>query len=215
MRPCHITKKPVFLVALAGIVFGGGIYGFRNLGAWLVVSDPLPSSLDVLFTLGGEDSRFVYSKELYARYPRAIWLISYPSATIVRALKTEGFDTSRIAVVDTCQNTRSEIAFLKKWLSLSFSSMRRPGALGAATARTTSGDSLTIGIISNWYHMRRIKVIVDRQLPKGAYSLYYLPASITTDPYRYSYKKWWQQKAVRSIVCLEWEKILLYWVKHV
>jgi uncharacterized SAM-binding protein YcdF (DUF218 family) len=213
MRPCA-TKKTVFLIAFAGIIIGGGIYGFRNLGAWLVVSDPLPSSLDVFFTLGGEDSRLVYSQELYARYPRAIWLISYPSAAISRALKKEGFDTSRIAVVDTCQNTRSEIAFLSQRLSLAFPHLFRPAALKAATTGD-SDDSLKIGIISNWYHMRRIKVIVDRQLPKGAYSLYYLPASIATDPYRYSYKKWWRKKVVRSIVFLEWEKILLYLVRHV
>ena len=83
------------------------IFAYRNLGLWLVVSDPLPQSLDAIFTFAGDNDRIPYSKQLCKRYPKALWIVSYPSKNLRDSLSAQGFDTSRIVMVDT-GNTFSE-----------------------------------------------------------------------------------------------------------
>jgi hypothetical protein len=191
-------NKLLVLVACVVVIILLGIFVFRNLGAWLVVSEPLPQSLDVVFTFGGEDSRVVYTKGILPKYPKALWLLSYPTKTIRDSLVNIGLDPSRIEVVDTCANTRSEVGYLKNRLAF----------LTSSKYRTLSPKRrLDIGIVSNWYQMRRILVIINRKFPHRVYAFHYLTAQ-TEDPV--VYRQWWKQKNIRGVVFSEWGKILLY-----
>jgi hypothetical protein len=101
-------------------------------------------------------------------------------------------------VVDTCANTRSEVGYLKNRLAF----------LTSSKYRTLSPKRrLDIGIVSNWYQMRRILVIINRKFPHRVYAFHYLTAQ-TEDPV--VYRQWWKQKNIRGVVFSEWGKILLY-----
>jgi uncharacterized SAM-binding protein YcdF (DUF218 family) len=184
-----------------------GVFLFVHLDRFLVVSDPLPSSLDALFTLGGEDTRLAYSKQLYVKYSPVLWLISYADKNLIRSLEKEKIDTSRITLVDTCKNTRSEIRYMEKWV-------RDRALSGRLDTGTAAVGPPRIGIVSNWYHMRRINMIIRAQAPKNRLRYYYLAVPGSYESYRNTGKRWWRQKNMRDVVFLEWEKIIYYFVMH-
>ena len=197
-------KKTLALIVSLLIVFAViGLFVFKNLASWLIVSDPVPKSLDVIFTFGGEDSRIAYSKSLFSKNPRALWIISYENRKLVQTLWKEGFDTSRIRIVDTCTSTFSEISFLKNQIA------------DFVKPRGNSGNagSPTIGLVSNWYHMRRIKLTASRVIPKDLCKLKYFSVPLTKNESSRFLGAWWKDDNVRSIVCSEWWKILYYQVR--
>jgi hypothetical protein len=202
-------KKRIFLAGVV-IVIGLGYYVFLNMDVGLEVVDPLPKSLDVLFTLSGEMTRLQYSKELFAKGRVSFWLLSFPNKKIMDTFQKDGLDTARIGIVDSCANTRSEIAFLKQWLMT--------GPRSRRFLRQENGQDSTkkvnVGIVSNWYHMRRIQLIVETQIRKGLFTSFYLPVPNTYDTYRDRHKSWWRQKTVREIVYSEWKKNIYYLFSH-
>jgi hypothetical protein len=202
-------KKPVVVVGAAFVV-GFCCFIFRNLDAWLEVSDPLPNSLDLLFTTSGEETRFRYSKKLFSQGRVSFWLLSYPTSAIADSLRKENFNIKRIGVVDSCANTQSEIACLEHWME---SDCRWRQFIGKE-ARKDAQEVAKVGIVSNWYHMLRIKLIVTAQTRNRSVSYYYLPVPSEYDQYRNRYKSWWRQSAVRYVVFLEWKKIVYYFLKN-
>jgi uncharacterized SAM-binding protein YcdF (DUF218 family) len=161
-------KLAIVLLSLFVALVLSGWLAFRNLAVWLVVSDPLPQSIDAVFTFAGDLHRITYSKELFNRYPQARWLISYPSKKIAIPLKRDGFDTSRIAIVDTCKNTSSEVLFITDWA-------RR---LSESDSRFSKARPLTVGCVSVPFHMRRIRMEVTRRRTGDACVFYYLPVPV-------------------------------------
>jgi uncharacterized SAM-binding protein YcdF (DUF218 family) len=176
-------------------------YAFRNLALFLVVSEPLPPSLDAVFTFAGETQRIIYSKELFKQYTRSEWLISYPTKRISIPLGKKGLDTSRIFVVDTCRNTNSEAWYIADW--------------ALRTVNSNSGYSaarpLAIGLVSTPFHMRRIRLEVQRKYKGTACRFFYLPV-----PYerygvtKHTYETWWMNKQLRPAVILEFNKFIYY-----
>jgi uncharacterized SAM-binding protein YcdF (DUF218 family) len=198
------NKKALLFLACFLIVFAGtGWVVFKNLASWLIVSDPLPQSLDVIFTFGGEDSRIAYSKSLFSKNPRALWIISYENRKLLQTLGKEGFDTSRIRIVDTCTSTFAEISFLKNQMADFVKTRGNSGKVGLPT----------IGLVSNWYHMRRIKLTASRAIPKDLCKLKYFSVPLTKNESSRFLGAWWKDNNVRSIVCSEWWKILYYQVR--
>ena len=192
------------------LIVGVLLYVFRHLDTWLEVSDPLPESLDVIFTLAGEGSRIRYSKELFSQRGNLFWLISYTNKKIITIFQKDGLDTSRIYIIDTCANTLSEIDFLAHWLRRASQSAKSSEITGKQNGR---GEP-KIGIISNWYHMRRIKWMIATQMPRKHFHFYYLPVPPIYDIYRDNSKAWWRQQIVREMVLLEWQKIIYYWIRR-
>jgi uncharacterized SAM-binding protein YcdF (DUF218 family) len=194
-------KKTLVLLFSLLIVFTAiGLFVFKNLASWLIVSDPVPKSLDVIFTFGGEDSRITYSKSLFSKNPRALWIISYENRKLVQTLGKEGFDTSRIRIVDTCTSTFAEISFLKNQMA------------DFVKPRGNSGNAglPTIGLVSNWYHMRRIKLTASHKIPKELCRLVYISVPLSQNDSAKIKGAWWKDKVVSSIVRFEWWKILYY-----
>lgn len=190
----------VLSVAFVAVVLSGW-FAFRNLATWLVVSDPLPPSLDVIFTFAGDNQRLIYSKELYAKYPQARWVISYPTKKIAVPLKREGFDTSRIQIVDTCKNTNTEAWFITGWV-------RHAAETGAGISRA---NPLKVGLVSMPYHMRRIHLDVSRKPKDESCVYYYLP--VPFEQYgltKADFKTWWMIAPLRASILLEFKKYLYY-----
>ena len=193
--------KTIGLICLCVIFTGSGALLFFNLGSLLIVSNQPPDTLDVLYTLSGEDTRIVYAKALYDHYPNALRLISCPPEMKSDSAFQQWAHRNKIETVDTCGNTRSEISFLINSLS--------------RIQNANSKRNISVGIISNWYHMRRVQCIITAQLSHVRYRFYYLPVPSEMDPFRTGATVWWQQKQFRQIVFSEWEKILLYWLQHI
>jgi len=168
-----------------------------RVGPWLVVSDPVPQSLDAIFTFAGETSRIVYSKKLFMHYHTTQWVLSYPSKKITIPLFKEGLDTSKIRVVDTCHNTLAEVAFVMQW---------------ADSVSRQTHQSIRIGLVSTPFHMRRIKLLVDKKAK--AYpdiSVTYLP--VPFEDYGWTKKtiqNWWKYKQIRKPMILELKKLVYY-----
>jgi hypothetical protein len=59
-------SRPKLLVALSALaaILGFGVFAFVNLGNWLLISDPEPKTIDLIFTFAGEPLRFDRSTEL-------------------------------------------------------------------------------------------------------------------------------------------------------
>ena len=197
-------KLSIILLSLVVVVVLSSWLAFRNLAMWLVVSDPPPQSLDAIFTFAGDIHRINYSKELFKRYPQAQWLISYPSKKIAGPLKRDGFDTSRIAIVDTCKNTNAEVWYITDWARHTV----------AADKRFSRARPLSVGLVSTPYHMRRIRMEVTRSGKDDARVYYYLP--VPSEDYgltKNDYKTWWKNGQLKSSVWLEFKKYTYYFWK--
>jgi uncharacterized SAM-binding protein YcdF (DUF218 family) len=194
-------KKLVVAGCCALAALGAAGFVFRNLALWLVVADPLPASLDAIFTFAGETHRIIYSKELFAQYKQSRWLISYPSKKIAVPLGKGGLDTARITVVDTCKNTHSEAAFITQWAA----------SAAAGNAACSPAHPLAVGLVSTPFHMRRIRTEIRKRASCSACRFFYLP--VPFERYgvtRQVYQNWWLSKPLRQAVILEFEKYLYY-----
>lgn len=198
-----LPKVPRSRLILAGSVFivVVGLLAFRNLALWLVVSNPLPPSLDAIFTFAGDNHRMNYSKELFAKYPTARWLISYPSKRIAGPLKRDGIDTSRVEIVDTCKNTNAEAWFITGWARHSI----------ANDKRFSPDHPLRIGLVSTPFHMKRIRMAVTKRPHDKECVYYYLPVPFEMYGWtRDDFKTWWKNDQLRAAIWLEFEKFVYY-----
>ncbi|MBD3392792.1 MAG: hypothetical protein GF418_11875 [Chitinivibrionales bacterium] len=148
----HMPRRRIITASIAAAAILAvmlGIFAFRRAGPWLVVTDPLPASLDIILTLGGEKERYDYAKVLARRYPDAFWIISvgwFPAFDTItlghivrRSVVYDGFDTARVLVDDTCTSTGAEIKLLRALLEYrkSAGSAQEP----AGGARHADGDT--------------------------------------------------------------------------
>jgi uncharacterized SAM-binding protein YcdF (DUF218 family) len=183
------------------IVFLCGICGFcfLNLGKWLIVSDSPDDHMNVIFTFAGENARITYSKYLFRKNPESLWIISYPSIKIKSVLNHDNLDTSRIIVVDTCTDTKAEVAYILRWQRLHARLL---------TLKAVSGRTPVIGLVSSWYHMRRIKLLFDSQSKNESCSVRFLPVQINDSTENKPENTWWKNSTNRHIVLSEWGKLL-------
>jgi uncharacterized SAM-binding protein YcdF (DUF218 family) len=192
------TKRTLLLLVLSTIVTAA-ILLLRNAGVYLLVNDPLPKKLDLIFTFAGENARNHYSEELLKQYPDAHWLLSDYKNGYVRILRRESFDMSRVTIVDTCKNTFSEVLALKEYLRL-------PGE----NALRDRQKPLQIGLISGPYHMRRIQLMTKKAITSDSLDIYYLP--VPFDKYNWTsdmFKVWWKSP-VYEVVSSETLKIVYF-----
>ncbi len=189
-----IRIKCIVALAVSGLLVVGCITAFRSLGSWLVIQSTPPQKLDAIFTFGGEAARNVYSEILHKQYPEATWIISTDTPKdALRKLVRHRADTTNLLFVDTCKNTKSEVVFCKQWLEKALQHKQ----------------SVTLGLVSGPYHMRRINILKSKQSFPPAAKIYYLPVPLSY--YRAGetdYKNWWKNKALRGLVLLEVKKIV-------
>lgn len=175
------TKKNIFFGLLLIFVMLS-LFFIKYVGEWMMVSDPLPQKIDVIFTFSGENVRDQYSRELFNIYKESLWIVScwYDKEKYIGDLESEGYDTSRIFTVDTCSNTYSEVMFLKMYLRENY-----------------KDDKIVVGLVSGPYHMARIALITKKMNFSPRHSIRYLP--VPKDRYVISYdveyfKNWWRTK---------------------
>jgi len=177
---------------------------------WLVVFDPLPEKCDIIFTFAGENDRISYSKELFKKYPKSLWILSYSKKTIKNVLYKENLDTTRIIIIDTCKNTFSEVKCIcdisEKIIkdSTFFSKLKEIG-------KYKQENNVSILLVSSPYHMRRIKIMSSRLKFSKFVKLYLIPVPFEkTICSEECYKNWWKNKALSRVVFQEIQKIIYF-----
>jgi hypothetical protein len=187
-----IIALVVFALALTILLFA-----IRGAGVWLLVDDPLPEDLDVIFTFAGERYRVDYSAELMNKYPGAHWVLSDFENGYFNHIRKKPTDISRITVVDTCVSTISEVKCLFGYLKYH---------------RNQYPEHLNVGLVSSPYHMRRIKLMVKSQSKISNVKFTYLPVPL--ESYNTSdemYKKWWNYNNISQVVFSEFPKIVYFY----
>jgi uncharacterized SAM-binding protein YcdF (DUF218 family) len=208
-------KKLVPFLLPAGIAGAAGcvIFLFLRAGALLVVNDPVPASLDVVFTFAGENPRISYSRKLTNQFPEAHWVLSDYHHFFSRILQRDGFSMTRVTFLDTSTNTLSEVNGLKDWINSHRDSLAasRETAL-QRTAVVPENKPLRVGLVSNPFHMRRIKLMAQSVFRDTAIHIYYLPVPL--DQYHWTPQdvdRWWQSKSIRTWVASETGKLVAFW----
>lgn len=169
-----------------------------NMGRWLVIYDPIPEKLDLIVTFAGEQQRVAYSRELSMKFPQSFWLLSDYKDGYSRLLRKSNFNMSRVHIVDTCQNTVSEIDAMNNWIKKN-------------QQRFIGKSRISIGLVSSPYHMRRIQLIVKKQFKNNDISFHYLPVPL--ERYKWTNKMlmyWWRTGAVSRAVISEFQKIIYF-----
>ena len=200
--------KHLTLFIVLAVVIGAAAMLFLEAGSWLAFSEPVPPHVDIVFTFGGENVRIAYSRELMQRFPDAHWVISDFTHRYARILQREGYDMSCVTILDTCRYTISEVRGLADWLRTERDST------GSSTAKTRAAlrRPLHIALVSNPFHMRRIKFIIETVFHDPAIRFHYLPVP----PERYSWSsksitRWWEFKSIRQWVGSEIAKLMIFW----
>ena len=201
-----------FLILFAVI----GTYTFRNLGNWLIVSDPLPDSLDVIVSLTGYADRYDYAKELAKKYHNAYWFISIGvvpiydtitlSTVIHKDLVREGFAPNRLLVNDTCTTTWAEVNLFNDLIDTIYA---RKNADPSFKPRR-----LTAAFVSSPYHTRRIMLQARRFVDLSRVDLLSLPVPIekcTRPPHP---KNWWKYEDDAEFILMEMIKMPYYYIKY-
>lgn len=196
-RAAGVLKKVSFIVFLALALIGGSAIAFRNIAHWLIVSDPVPENLDIVFTFAGEGVRVDYSQSLIQKHSGAVWVLSDYENGYARLLRKKNFDMNRVVVIDTCKNTKSEVDALAQWM--------------IQTGET--GQNCSVGLVSSPYHMRRIQMMVNKKFTNKKANFYYLPVPLSQ--YKWSSEmvnNWWKTSEVSRVVFMELQKIVYYFL---
>lgn len=193
--------KKVSIILLSGIVlFLGGTIVFKNIANWLIVSDAVPKNLNIVFTFAGEGVRVNYSRSLMQKYSEATWVLSDYEDGYARLLRKNKFNMDRVVVVDTCKNTKSEVNALAQWVD-----QNKPVS--------DSGSTISIGLVSSPYHMRRIKMMINRRFKDKNIKFHYLPVPLKQ--YKWTsemVQNWWKTSEVSKVVFIELQKIVYYFL---
>jgi hypothetical protein len=189
--------KSIITLVVSALALTILLFATRGAGVWLLVDDPLPEDINVIFTFAGEKYRVDYSAELMIKCPGAHWVLSDFKNGYFSYARKKTTDISRITVVDTCVNTIAEVKCLFGYLR---------------EHRNQYPKDMTVGLISSPYHMRRIKLMVKSQAKISNVKFTYLPVPL--EAYNNSnemYKKWWDSKEISDVVFSEFPKILYFY----
>jgi hypothetical protein len=189
-----------FSITILITILGLGVFGIRNIGSWLIVSDPVPDKLDMIFTFASESERVGYSKELLSRFTDATWVLSDYKNGFSRILRKDNFNMSKVSTIDTCSSTRSEINVINEWLKGHSKSIR-------------AGSKYHVGLVSSPYHMRRIRMMIQRNIHQKNVTFYYLPVPLERYNWDSSmFKNWWETEIISKVVISELQKIVYFFL---
>lgn len=198
MNKLKFSSPSTIILAFSTLFIALCFFLLLNLGRWLLIYDPIPENLDLIVTFAGEQQRVAYSRELSMKFPQSCWILSDYKNGYSRLLRKSNFNMSRVHIVDTCQNTVSEIDAVAKWIKDN-------------QQRFIGKSRISIGLVSSPYHMRRIQLIVKKQFKKHDFRFHYLPVPL--ERYKWTtkmFKYWWSTGTVSRAVISEFQKIIYF-----
>jgi hypothetical protein len=163
---------------------------------FLYLKDDIPENIDVLFTFSGDPERIRYSNDIFIKYNTDFWLLSFSNEISLNSIFDNNDFSNNISIVDTCKNTYSEIISLNQYLMNKFKSDQQP---------------VRIVLVSSYFHLKRIKLLVNRLIKTQNYYFYYIP--VPYDRYQNKFNKnyWFIDKHYRNSIIKETIKYIYYY----
>lgn len=162
------------------------VFGYRNLANWLYVKDEFPKRLDYICTFAGDHKREIYALELYKRY-KPVWIVSTMNEEKFKEWAVmNNVDTKDLTMVLGCRSTFEEVNRFSEILKYRIDKGHK--------------EKLHVGLVSSFYHMRRIKMIQNFSF-NNYFFLYSLPVPI--EQYNYSFfdlNNWWKLDNLKGII---------------
>ena len=226
----RLKKKTTAIILLITIpLISLGAFAFVNLGKWLVVSNPLPEKLDVIFVFGGK-GRHEFALKIAQNHPESIIAFNHIYVEEIRNFLIEGgVDSNKIIGVyvrngtflnlpiDTFSTgTCLELSFLLNWLKKS----KQMGEFLFPSTQTshhiTDTSHITVALVSDGFHMRRIQFLINRFHPEKTFNFIFVPVPLNMSTIKNaSYDRWWQNKKLRALVLADILKTVysffVYW----
>jgi len=192
-----LKKKTIITIAITtGVFIGFCSFAFINLGKWLLVKDPLPEKLDMIFVFAGTSPlRELYGCQLLKRFSNSKIIISSPTEykRVISWAVNDSVDTTRIQPFPVCRSTWKELVALRIKLK-----------------SHSADNTLNVGLVSCPYHMRRIKIF-SQSIFKKNFILHYLPVPFEKFPHpREHFIHWWRRFHIIKYVFSEYSKIIIY-----
>lgn len=179
-----------------GCILVAFFFGLRSVGVWLLVNNPVPERVDVIFTFAGDRYRVIYSRKLMETFKNAHWLLSDFKDGYATLLRKQDFNMSRVTIVDTCVNTISEVKALFHYLE---------------SNATVLPPEPVVALVSSPYHMRRIQLMVAQQQKVKNVTFSYLPVPLEQyNASRDMYRHWWKYSGISNVVFSELPKIVYF-----
>ena len=162
------TRRKYQLAGIVAIVVGLAVFGtclFRNAAGMLVVADPEPEQLDLLFTFGGHENRGKYSAEVFRNHPQVTWVFSHGSKKVVRdRLRDDSLSLRRVVFSNRSSSTVQEVKELREWVKRE-----------RETRNIRKDVPLHVGLVTSPYHMKRASLLSSLALNSLNVRLYRLP----------------------------------------
>jgi uncharacterized SAM-binding protein YcdF (DUF218 family) len=160
---------------------------FLNIGDWLSISDP-PQKADIVICLGGNNDRVTRAVTLFNQgFAKKILATNNDVYTQILKLKVP--PEKVIKPPWLAENTYKE---------------------GIMIAQILSKENHTSAlVVSDAYHLYRVKWTLEDTLPEKVPRLYYIPSDQSEN--RIS---WWINNNSRALVLWEIPKIVYYWIWH-
>ncbi|MDG5815764.1 ElyC/SanA/YdcF family protein [Chitinispirillales bacterium ANBcel5] len=192
-------KSVLLWAASALFLLGMLIFSlYRDIGNWLIVSDPLPDCADVIFVFTGDFERIDYATILLERYPEGQLVCAKRDAERLKRRLGEEATNSNIRIAEKCQSTIEEVYYLKKFLE-----------------REALEDG-TVLLVSSPYHMRRISFMVKRvirgEMDRRVRFKYVPIEGGSVRNKREKYSEWWKESKITERVGSELLKIVYYFL---
>ena len=143
----------------ASVLLAGAAILAHQLGRKFPVQEAPPRNIDAIFTFGMAPARYAYSESLWRDHADAEWFISDPLDYIGKRMLRRGIPSEKLAVVINRRNTYQEIEALDSLLH---------SRLGHANRK------LEIALVSDDYHLLRIRMLANRHLDHSRYHFVFL-----------------------------------------
>jgi uncharacterized SAM-binding protein YcdF (DUF218 family) len=211
-------KKKEVLIPLF-LIFLFVLFILKNAGDWLLISDPVPENIDIIVTFSGSPLREIYSRTLYKQFNKPLWIVNgidwildgKTREQYFNTLLLDTIDTNTVLWVDTCKKTLSEINSFRQWLNELYSEKNNL-VLSSLQNRNINKRQLSVALVSNPEHMRRIRMMVSKLIDNKNVHFYYIPVpfAINWEP-RNWYSNWWLHITTIKKISYEYAAIFYYY----
>ncbi len=194
-----MLKKKSFFVFLCIVIAVFFFYIIKTIlfsfNEWISCSGDKPKKVDCIVTFAGEAAREVYAKSLIDSGYSKKWVASKWESDILKEIEFE-YKSTVLEFMGTSENTHDEVDSLLKWLD-------------------NNKSIKNVALVSGFYHMRRIKLLVEKKKLNGSCNFFYWP--VPSVNYGFSKKDidfWWKNKHLRNLYAFELQKIAYYFIKY-
>lgn len=205
-----MTKKRLLACLVILLVVGFGFLGrhryLPSLALFLDISTPIPDVIDLVIPLPGDDNTRTMAAAALVRIGRAervAVLQGVPSLNETDEIALPGAEITRRVLIARGVDPASIIAIEGESAS-TVDDLRLIGRLWDLY------PDARVAIVSNSYHLRRVRWSARRVLPGHCHLIAYVAAPID----EFDHSNWWQSEMGFSAVASEYVKMIAYVMRY-